>query len=174
MILGRSAMISFSLARVVVVAGDHIGGSLVHALTRMGLPGVRLVATLEEARQLCAIDSVDACLAVLPPHVPDEAPRWTVETDAPGRKAGVPSLLLVEAVTPYLTKTARSSGYVAAIPANVAPRLLYRWIGALLQKQAQEQARTAAAGRSRSDVPSPDAFHALAYETPAGGKLKLQ
>jgi len=166
-------MISFSLARVVVVAGDHSGGFLVHALTRMGLAGVRLVATPDEARQLCAIDSVDACLALLPPHVPDEVPRWTVEADAPGRKAGVPSLLLVEAVTPYVTKSARTSGYVAAIPAKVAPRLLYRWIGALLQKQAQRQTRTAAAAASgRPEVPSADALHPLALEPPVGGKLQ--
>jgi len=168
-------MISFSLARVVVVAGDQTGGSLVHALTRMGLPGVRLVATLDEARQLCAVDCVDACVALLPPCIPDEKPRWTVETDAPGRQAGIPSLLLVEAVTPYVTKSARSSGYMAAIPANVAPRMLYRWIGALLQKQSQVQARTVAASRTgKPEVPSPDAFHALAYETAANGKLKLQ
>jgi hypothetical protein len=167
-------MISFSLARVVVVAGDHSGGVLVHALTRMGLAGVRLVATPEEARQLCAVDSVDACLALLPPQVPDELPRWTAETDAPGRKAGVPSLLLAEAVTPYVTKSARSAGYVAAIPAKVAPRLLYRWIGALLQKQAQRQARTAAAAgaNGRPEVPSADALHPLALEPPVGGKLQ--
>jgi hypothetical protein len=140
----------------------------------MGLPGVRLVATLDEARQLCAIDCVDACIAVLPRSVPDELPRWTVDTDAPGRQAGIPSLLLVEAVTPHLTKSARSSGYLAAIPANVAPRLLYRWIGALLQKQSQDQARTVASSRGgKPEVPSPDAFHALAFETSAG-KLKLQ
>jgi hypothetical protein len=169
-------MISFSLARVVIVAGDQSAGSLVHALTRMGLAGVRLVATLDEARQLCAVDHVDACLAVLPPQIPDEVPRWTVEADAPGRKAGVPSLLLAEAVTPYVTKSARSSGYVAAIPAKVAPRLLYRWIGALLQKQAQRQARTAAAAAAgangRPEVPSADALHPLALEPPIDGKLQ--
>src|SRR5215475_14612448 len=90
-------MISFSLARVVVVADEHPGGVLVHALTRMGLAGVRLVSTPEEARQLCASDHFEACLAVLPPAVPDELPRWTAQTDSPGRKAGVPSLLLAEA-----------------------------------------------------------------------------
>jgi hypothetical protein len=167
-------MISFSIARVVVVAGDQSGGYLAHALTRMGLAGVRLVATLDEARQLCAVDSVDACLAVLPPSVPDEVPRWTPETEAPGRRAGVPSLLLAEALTPYVTKSARSSRYVAAIPAKVPPRLLYRWIGALLQKQAQRQARTAAAAAAngRPEVPSADALHPLALEPPVGGKLQ--
>jgi hypothetical protein len=167
-------MISFSISRVVVVAGDGRGGSLVDSLRRMRLAEVFLVETPDEARRLCAANSADACVAVLPRMVPDEAPRWTVEADAPGRDAAVPSLLLVEAVTPYVAKSARNAGYVAAIPDDVPSRLLYRWIGALLQKQAQQHARTAATERGRVAERPSDAVPAVAHEASAGGKLKLQ
>ena len=167
-------MISFSISRVVVVASDGRGGSLVDSLRRMRLAEVFLVETPDEARRLCAANSADACVAVLPRVVPDEAPRWTVEADAPGRDAAVPSLLLVEAVTPYVAKSARNAGYVAAIPDDVPSRMLYRWIGALLQKQAQQHARTAATERSGAVEPGSDAMAALAHQMSVGGKPKLQ
>jgi hypothetical protein len=167
-------MISFAISRVVVVGSDHRGRSLADALRRMRLGEVFLVATLDEARRLCAANSADACLAVLPHLVPDEVPLWTVEADAPGRDSAVPSLLLAQVVTPYVAKSARNAGYVAAIPDDVPSRLLYRWIGALLQKQAQQHARTAATERRRRVEERPDAVHAVAHETPASGKLKLQ
>ena len=84
-------MISFSNARVVVVAGAETGRPLVHTLTRMGLASVRLVANPDQARQLCTTKNADACLVVLPRPVPDELPQWTAETGAPGREAGIPS-----------------------------------------------------------------------------------
>jgi hypothetical protein len=167
-------MISFSISRVVVVAGDDRGRSLVDSLRRMRLAEVFLVSTPDEARRLCAANSADACLAVLPRAVPDEAPRWTVEADAPGRDAAVPSLLLAEAVTPYVAKSARNAGYVTVIPDDVPSRLLYRWIGALLQKQAQQHARSAATSRSRVEERPSEAVHAVAHEPSVGGKLKLQ
>lgn len=167
-------MISFSVARVVVVAGEGAGRPLVHALTRMGFAGVRLVASPDQARQLCAANSADACLVLLPRPVPDEAPPWTAETSAPGREGGIPSLLLADVVTPYVTKSARRAGYVASIPADVSSRLLYRWVGALLQKQARRQAGGAARKRGQPNVPLADAMHALAHDALIGGKPKLQ
>lgn len=166
----RGAMISFSNARVVVVAGGEAGRPLVHTLTRMGLAGVRLVASPDQARQLCTAKGADACLVVLPRSVPDEAPQWTAETGAPGREAGIPSLLLAQVVTPYVSKSARRAGYVASVPADVSSRLLYRWMGALLQKQ--RRARDSVGDRSRPQVPLADAMQAHSDE--AWGKLKLQ
>jgi hypothetical protein len=167
-------MISFSISRVVVVAGDDRGRSLVDSLKRMRLAEVCLVETPDEARRLCAANGADACLALLPRAVPDEVPRWTAEADAPGRDAAVPSLLLAEAVTPYVAKSARNAGYVAAIPDDVPSRMLYRWIGALLQKQAQQHARTAATERGGAVEPRSDAMAALAHQMSVGGKPKLQ
>jgi len=164
-------MISFSNARVVVVAGAESGRPLVSTLTRMGLAGVRLVADPEQARRLCTARGADACLVVLPRPVPDEALPWTAETGAPGREAGIPSLLLAQVVTPYVIKSARRAGYVAAVPTEVSSRLLYRWMGALLQKQ--RRARDSVNERARPRVPLADAMHAHSHET-WGGKFKLQ
>jgi len=163
-------MISFSNARVVVVAGAESGRPLVNTLTRMGLAGVRLVANPDQARQLCT-KGADACLVVLPRPVPDEALPWTAETRAPGREAGIPSLLLAQVVTPYVTKSARRAGYVAAVPTDVSSRLLYRWMGALLQKQ--RRTRDSVNERARPRVLLADAMHAHSHET-WGGKFKLQ
>lgn len=164
-------MISFSTARVIVVAGGEAGRPLVHTLTRMGLAGVHLVADTDQARQVCTAKGADACLVVLPRAVPDEAPQWTAETGAPGREAGIPSLLLAQVVTPYVTKSARRAGYVASVPADVSARLLYRWMGALLQKQ--RRARDSVSERARPKVPPADAMYAASDEA-WGGKFKLQ
>ena len=164
-------MISFSNARVVVVAGAEAGRPLVNTLTRMGLAGVRLVANPDQARQLCTTKNADACLVVLPRAVPDEAPPWMAETGAPGREAGIPSLLLAQVVTPYVTKSARRAGYVASVPADVSSRLLYRWMGALLQKQ--RRAHDSANEQARPRVPLADPLHAHGHEA-WGGKFKLQ
>lgn len=80
-------------------------------------------------RGACA--STDACIVAFDDAVPDA--KLMVENDAPGRNCGVPSLMVVPTVTPYLRKTARRCGYMAAIPAAIAPRMLYRRIGAALQ-----------------------------------------
>jgi hypothetical protein len=166
-------MISFSTARVVVVAGEEAGHPLVNTLTRMGLAGVRLVASPDLARQVCTASGADACLVLLPRPVPDEAPQWTAETGAPGREAGIPSLLLAQVVTPYVTRSARRAGYVASVPADVSSRLLYRWMGALLQKQ-RRRAGEAMGKRARPRVPPADAMNALTYDELSGGKFKLQ
>ena len=164
-------MISFSNARVVVVAGGEAGSPLVHTLTRMGLAGVSLVASPDQARKLCTAKGADACLVLLPRPVPDEVPQWTAETGAPGREAGIPSLLLAQVVTPYVSKSARRAGYVASVPADVSARLLYRWMGALLQKQ--RRARESQSEDARPTVPLADALHAHSHEA-WGSKLKLQ
>src|SRR5262249_61772414 len=115
--------------------------------------------------------NADACLVVLPRPVPDEVPPWTAETGAPGREAGIPSLLLAQVVTPYVNKSARRAGYVASVPADVSSRLLYRWMGALLQKQ--RRAHDNAHERPRARVPLADPTHSHSHEA-WGGKFKLQ
>jgi hypothetical protein len=166
-------MISFSNARVVVVAESDAGRPLVHTLTRMGLEGVCLVADPDQARQLCFAKRADACLVVLPHSVPDEVPQWTAETGAPGREVGIPSLLLTQVVTPYVTRSARRAGYVASVPTDVSSRLLYRWMGALLQKQRRTRDSSNMSEQGRPKVPVTDAMNALNHEA-WGGKFKLQ
>jgi hypothetical protein len=108
---------------------------------------------------------------VLPHAVPDEAPPWTAETGAPGREVGIPSLLLAQVITPYVSRSAKQAGYVASVPADVSSRLLYRWMGALLQKQRRARDNTNERGRPR--VPLADAMNALNNEA-WGSKFKLQ
>src|SRR5438876_8385569 len=113
---GSSAMDSAS-ARVIIVAGHESGRALAQVLSRMGLSGVRIVPSAHDARLLCESNHADACLVMLPRALPDEMPRWSADSEAPGRGAGVPSLLIAEVVTPHLARFARNFGYFAAIPA---------------------------------------------------------
>jgi len=167
-------MNSFASAGVVVVAGCDSGRSLAQSLRRMGLSDVRIVPCLDDARLLCESNRVDGCLVVLPRAVPDELPPWTVETDAPGRSVGVPSLLVADVVTPYLAKAARNSGYFAAIEASLPPRLLYRCIRALLQR-GRRQVGTVATLPAAVKEPTPvGAVPALPPDAWNGGKIKLQ
>ena len=137
-------MMAFSRARVVVVCTAASDCALIEAINRMGLSSVRVVTGHAEAQQVCEGAGTDACLVVLPPEIPDEAPQLTADIAAPGGRAGVPSLLFANVVTPYLTKSARRSGYVAAVPLGIPSRLLYRRLGGLLQKARRSAVRTAA------------------------------
>ena len=113
---------------------------LVARLRRMDVTQVTSVGEIEQARKICEAGDADACIVVFDETAPDGVPHS--ERDAPGRGCGVPSLMLVPEVTPYLRAAARRCGYLAAVPAAIAPRMLYRRIGGALQ-------RRRAAGRAR-------------------------
>jgi hypothetical protein len=53
--------------------------------------------------------------------------------------------MLVHAVTPYWRRTARRRGYLAAVPASIPPRLLYRRLGGALQQRRAARRRPAIA-----------------------------
>lgn len=129
--LSRKLPERFKSARVLVVAGDD-RCALLNTFDRMGIANVCCVSEMAAARELCDAGNVDACFVVLPRAVPDEAPAWDAETDAPGR-GRVPSLLMAEATTPYVRRHAADAGYQAVIPFAVPFRMLYRCVGALLQ-----------------------------------------
>ena len=61
------------------------------------------------------------------------------EGDAPGRSCGIPTLIVAPVVTPYLRRTARRRGYLAAVSAALPSRLLYRRIGSALQRRRGER-----------------------------------
>ena len=73
--------------------------------------------------------------------------------------------------SPYVSRSAKRAGYVASVPADVSSRLLYRWMGALLQKQ--RRARDNMGERGRPKVPLGDAMNTLHHDA-WGGKFKLQ
>jgi hypothetical protein len=110
----------------------------------MGFADVRAVASLLEAQQLCEAGRADACLVVLPSAVPDELAPVSVEMTAPSCGTPACSLLLADVVTPYLRRAARRAGYGGVVATGMAPRLLYRRIGGMLQ-QSRRAARAAKA-----------------------------
>lgn len=54
--------------------------------------------------------------------------------------------MLVAAVSPALRKLARRTGYVAAIPAGIAPRILYRRLPPMMAVTPFAHERAAASG----------------------------
>jgi DNA-binding NarL/FixJ family response regulator len=98
-------MKSVRRAHIVVVADSDHALVFVACLRRMQLAEVTTVAGLEEARHLCRAGGVNACIVVVDDAVPE------------------------------LRKLARRAGYAGAIPAAIAPRMLYRRIRAALQRR---------------------------------------
>ena len=108
---------------------------------------------------------------MLPRPIPDEVPRWSEESDAPGRAAGVPSLLIADVLTPHVLRSARNSGYFATIQTGVPPQMLYRSLRALLQRRRRSNPEGTSEARPRSAAVG--AVNALSSEA-WSGKLKLQ
>ena len=113
--LSRRLPERFKSLRVLVVANED--RAPIDTLGRMGIANVCCVSEMAAARELCDAGGIDICLVVLPRAVPDEEPDWEAKTDAPGR-GRVPSLLMVEATTPYTRRSAAGAGY--QLPTGVA------------------------------------------------------
>jgi hypothetical protein len=126
-------MRSIKSSRIVVVADSDQGHALTARLRRMDVAEVTAVVAIEEARRMCESGGADACLVAVSDATPDCVPY--PESDAPGRSCGVPSLLVAPVVTPYLRGTARRCGYLAAVSTTMPPRMLYRRLGAALQRR---------------------------------------
>jgi hypothetical protein len=139
-------MKSLRRSHIIVVHDDpssHDGERLAARLRRMAIGRVTTVTRIEQARHLCCAGGVDACLVVIGDATPDAVPEALA--DAPGQSFGIPTLIVAPVVTPYLRKTVRLCGYVAVFPARIAPRMLYRRIGAALQ--GRRRRRPPASGR---------------------------
>jgi len=151
-------MKSIRVSRIVVVADSDQGAVLAARLRRMDVAKVTAVTGLEEARRLCQLGSADACLVTVDAPVPDGVPA--VEGDAPGRFCGVPTLMVVPVVTPHLRQTARRCGYLAAVSAKITQRMLYRRLGAALQRRRSTRtvSRRLARGMPPLGQPDPAAF----------------
>ena len=131
-------MKSIERAHIAVVAGGDRRLILAAHLSRMQAARATFLAGVGEAHAFCLSDTPDICLVAFDDWALDAAPPAGI--DAPGRDAGVPSLLLIGAVTPYIRRLARHCGYFAAVPTTIAPRLLYRRMCAALQHQGTEVA----------------------------------
>jgi hypothetical protein len=170
--LSRGLPVRFKSARVVLVTGeDEI---LIDMLARMGITDVCCISEMAAARARCEAGGIDACLVVLPRAVPDDKPSWDARTDAPGN-GSVPSLLFVEAATPFIRRAAADAGYHAVIPIALSYRMLYRCIGALLQASRRQRGLALAPGRRlRMHARGIGGVRVLSGETAVFGKLKLQ
>jgi AmiR/NasT family two-component response regulator len=123
-------MKSLRRARIVIVAEEVGGRALLSMLQRVELPQVTVVESAEEARLMCEAGGADVCVVSVRNYLLEEPAKLTAETAAPA----APSVLLADIVTPDVTETALRSGYASAVTVNVAPRILYRLIGAAMQK----------------------------------------
>lgn len=126
-------MKSIERAHVVVVAAGEQGRKLTAQLGRMRVAQVSSVNGIEEARRLCAEGRVTLCLVAVADPVLDAAPA--IDDNAPGQDSGIPSLMLTGAVTAHSRRIARHAGYSAAISCKISPQMLYRRIGAALQRR---------------------------------------
>lgn len=124
-------MKSIERAHIAVVASGDQHLVLAGHLCRLQVARASFLSSVSEARAFCLNDNPDLCLAAFNDWAADAAPP--AEIDAPGRDAGLPSLLLVGTVTPYMCRLARHCGYFAAVSTTISPRLLYRRMSAALQ-----------------------------------------
>lgn len=138
-------------ARILLIAEPAYGLTLLEKLRHLKLLKVTRVDDVEEARRQCEIGAADACLTVVRNFVADDLRASLVESPAPGRESGVPSLLLADIITPHVMDAARRAGYASAVPITSTGRLLYRSIGALLQ----QARRTRAGGGTRKHGKGP-------------------
>jgi DNA-binding response OmpR family regulator len=129
-------MRGLSLARIVVVAADPAHRNfLCAALATLGLRRVTPASGLDEARRVDA--SPDLCV-VDPRQLVSATPRIPNNPFDPAR---TPGILLASDPSHDTVKVAVASGYSAVVGVPVAPRLLYRRIGSILQKVRRAERR---------------------------------
>lgn len=155
-------MRSLRHAHLAVIADSEDALLLAARLAEQAAIAVTAVVNIDAAEQLCRTGQVAACLVAYHEPMPDalSAPQPA----APGQGCGVVSLLIVPALTAYFRTYARRAGYRAAVPMGIAPRLLYRRIGAMLQ-------RGRAADRRRRRLPA--SLTPLPARRPAIGRPTL-
>ena len=156
-------------ARILLIADPAYGHSLLDKLRLLKSFKVNRVDSIEEARRLCEAGAVDACLLVVRNSAPDHLWLSQVESSAPGRDSGVPSLLVADVVDPYVMDVARRSGYAGAVPITNTARLLYRSIGAMLQQARRPRAVSRA--REHAKRPRPVSPGVLEPFGPASGHM---
>jgi len=140
-------------ARILLIADPAYGHSLLDKLRLLKSFKVNRVDSIEEARRLCEAGAVDACLLVVRNSAPDDLWLPQVESSAPGRDSGVPSLLVADVIDPYVMDVARRSGYAGVVPVTKTAQLLYRSIGAMLQQARRPRAVSRARERAKRQRP---------------------
>lgn len=107
------------------------------ALAALGVGSVRDAASIDEVSDPAVHGAAD--VLVVQVDDPDEAPANPFRFGA-----GIPAVLVAEVPAQQLVRAAGRAGYDAALGTPIAPRLLYRRIGSVLQR-ARRLARPVAA-----------------------------
>lgn len=107
------------------------------ALTAFGVGGVLEAASLDEAAGPAFHGAAD--VLVVQADDPEQVPPNPFRDGA-----GVPAILIAEVPAQLLVRAAGRAGYDAALGMPLAPRLLYRRVGSVLQR-ARRIARPASA-----------------------------
>jgi two-component system, OmpR family, response regulator len=119
-------------ARIVVLDGDARRRGLICAeLAELGLTQVLPAGSVKEARQLAAARPLDLC--IVDPRALDHDSRSKVFPN-PFQAGDTPAILLAADTSAATLEASAAAGYRAVIGLPVAPRLLYRRIGSILQK----------------------------------------
>lgn len=140
-------------ARVVVLRLDGVD-SATAAERLQGLGMVHAVGLANPAELSVHIEGgkVDVVVIATGPQlsaVAEASPAGLLPPPAAAVRAGIPCLLLAEGVSRTLKRSAIASGYAAVMGADSAPRLIYRRVGALMQ-------RVRRVGRARNAVEALD------------------
>ncbi|MFS8038852.1 hypothetical protein ACI7BZ_18150 [Xanthobacter sp. AM11] len=115
------------------------------ALSALGVGSVREAASLDEAADPAVFGGAD--VLVVQVDDPEEAPANPYRFGA-----GIPAVLIAEVPAQLLVRAAGRGGYDAALGAPLAPRLLYRRIGSVLQRARRLSRPASAAVAQPSDL----------------------
>ncbi|KAF0134100.1 MAG: hypothetical protein FD152_1507 [Xanthobacteraceae bacterium] len=144
-------------ARVVVLRLDGVDAAT--AAERLQRLGMVHAVGLSSATELSVhieggkVDVVVIAASPLPSTGVDASPAGLLPPPAAAIRAGIPCLLLVDSMSRTLRRSAMACGYAAVMGVDSAPRLIYRRVGALMQ-------RVRRLGRARAapdQIDAPDA-----------------
>ncbi|MGU9979273.1 hypothetical protein ACJ4V0_04435 [Phreatobacter sp. HK31-P] len=149
-------------ARVVVLRLDGVdAGTAAERLQSLGM--VHAVG-LSNATELSVhieggkVDVVVIAATARQPALVDVSPAGLLPPPAAAIRAGIPCLLLAESMSRTLKRSALACGYAAVMGADSAPRLIYRRVGALMQ-------RVRRLGRARDATDQMDAPEAVVVKS---------
>jgi hypothetical protein len=125
-------------ARVVVLQLDGVdAGTAAERLQSLGMVhAVSLSSTTELSVHIEGgkVDVVVIAGSARQSTLADPSPAGLLPPPAAAVSAGIPCLLLAEGMSRTLKRSAMACGYAAVMGADSAPRLIYRRVGALMQR----------------------------------------